>query len=640
MTDLLNVDGSLQQARQMFFQHGLDPAPHVAPHISRSWQRSHSSEISPAEPISSVQLGERREQALRLLDCAQSELDGLTEQAADQGCVVILSDADGLILQEMGGLDFLSRAAQFALKPGVAWSEHCVGTNAIGTALIERDALMVLGAEHYLAGNAPLGCAAAPIFDGRGGVAGVVDISGEAGRITWDTLGLVRMAAWQIEHRMVLAGAQGHLLRFHAKPSLIGTPREGLVVIADGRIVAANRFALGMFGTDWSAVLHGSAERLLGCRWARIECQHGLLSLPGGRRVPAKLERIANPPLIAPQGAAAATTPKPPAPPVDDVQPLLDRALRVIEAGVSVLIRGETGTGKDVFARRLHAAGKRRSGPFVALDCASLPEPLIESELFGYEDGAFTGARRRGMPGRIREANGGTLFLDEVAEMPIGLQSRLLRVLEDRVVVPLGGGRGVSVDFDLICATHQNLATLTQTGRFRVDLMYRVAGFSVALPALRERADRHSLILQIFAEQGGRAKSLRFDDDVLDRLMTYPWPGNLRELRSVLKSTIALAEPGAVIRLCDVSGALLSASAASPTSRPDVPTPATLVGLSLKDAKRYAIDEALAACGYSVADAAGRLGVHRSTVYRELRRLRGKSSGSGSLASVHSGGVS
>lgn len=645
MTDVLNAGGSLQQAREMFFQQGLNPAAHVAPHVCRSWQRSQSLPLAPVEPISSARLDERQEQARRLISCAQPELDSLGEHAIGRGCVVILSDADGVILQELGDPDFLPRAEQFALKPGVDWSEHCSGTNAIGTALVEREALTVLGEEHYLACNAALGCAAAPILDGRGEVAGVLDISGEAPRITRDTLGLVRMAAWQIEHRMLLEGARGHLLRFHAKPALIGTPREGLVVVADGRIVAANRFALGMFGADWCSVLHSSAERLLGRRWGRVEGQRGLLALPGGRQVPAVLERIGAAPHVRPRDAASVTTSTlTPAASGDDVQPLLDRALRVIDAGVAVLIRGETGTGKDVFARRLHGASRRREGPFVALDCASLPESLIEAELFGYEDGAFTGARRRGMPGRIRQAHGGMLFLDEIAEMPIGLQSRLLRVLEDRVVVPLGGGRGVPVDFDLVCATHQDLAALAQTGRFRFDLMYRVAGFSVVLPALRERSDRRGLILRLFEELGGGAKSLQLEDDVLDRFMTYSWPGNVRELRSALKSLIALAKPGESIGLPDLAGALSSESTVSGASSPDVPTPMPptsplSAGLSLKEARRRVIEEALVACGYAVADVADRLGIHRSTVYRELQRLRRETGRAGSLPSHHFGGI-
>jgi transcriptional regulator of acetoin/glycerol metabolism len=224
----------VEQARELFFGQGRDPAPWIAPHISRSWQRSRPVDpqyIDP-EPMAMALLSERREQAMRLLNCAQPELDGLAEHAVGNGCVVVLSDASGLILEEIGSPDFLPKAQRVALQPGVAWSESHRGTNAIGTALVEREALMVLGGEHYLAQNGALGCAAAPIFTGRGELAGALDISGETARVNHHALGLVRMAAQQVEHRMMLAEAGGHVLRFHARPALIGTAREGLMVIA------------------------------------------------------------------------------------------------------------------------------------------------------------------------------------------------------------------------------------------------------------------------------------------------------------------------------------------------------------------------------------------------------------------------
>jgi len=621
MADAFDTAQTVKHARELFFRQGLDPAPAVAQQIARSWQRCRHLpwQDSTLEPITPGELDDRREQSMRLLACAQPELDGLAEHATGQGCVVILTDATGLILHEIGSADFLPKAEQVALSPGVDWSEGVRGTNAIGTALVERDAVMVLGGEHYLVRNASLGCAAAPILDGRGTVAGILDISGEAAHVNLHALGLVRMAAQQVEHRMLLAGAQGHVLRFHARPSLIGTPREGLMVITGGRIVAANRLALDLFGTRWVDLLDRSVLSLLGRHWGRLEHQRGLLTLPDGRQIAAVMERLTAAPGAVRAGSAVVVQDSADSP--DVIAPLLAKAQRVLDRGVPVLVTGETGSGKDVFARRLHAASRRRAGPFVALDCASLPEALIEAELFGYEDGAFTGASKRGRPGRIREADGGILFLDEIGEMPIGLQSRLLRVLEERVVVPLGGGRGVPVDFDLICATHQNLEAMARTARFRADLMFRLAGFTVNLPALRERADRRELIARLFDELGGAQGQVRLQGDALDRLAAHGWPGNVRELRSVLKSLIALAEPGD-----DVGVADLPASVAAGTPMP-TPTPATAVGdvataapKSLHDTTQHAIMQALASCGNDVARAAKMLRIHRSTVYRYLAR--------------------
>ncbi len=284
----------VDQARELFFAQGRDPAPWIAPHISRSWQRSRPVDhhVIDPEPMALALLSERREQAMRLLNCAQPELDGLAEHAVGNGCVVILSDASGLILEEVGSADFLPKAERIALQPGVEWSEHNRGTNAIGTALAEREALMVLGGEHYLAQNGALGCAAAPIFTGRGELAGALDISGETVRVNTHALGLVRMAAQQVEHRMMLAEAGGHVLRFHARPALIGTAREGLMVIEGGRIVAANRVALELFSRSWDGLLDLDAEAFLGANWPRMEHRRNLLTLPGGRQIAMVMERL------------------------------------------------------------------------------------------------------------------------------------------------------------------------------------------------------------------------------------------------------------------------------------------------------------------------------------------------------------
>lgn len=618
----------VEQARELFFGQGRDPAPWIAPHISRSWQRSRPVDpqyIDP-EPMGMALLSERREQAMRLLNCAQPELDGLAEHAVGNGCVVVLSDAGGLILEEIGSPDFLPKAQRVALQPGVAWSESHRGTNAIGTALVEREALMVLGGEHYLAQNGALGCAAAPIFTGRGELAGALDISGETARVNHHALGLVRMAAQQVEHRMMLAEAGGHVLRFHARPALIGTAREGLMVIEGGRIVAANRVALELFDRSWESLLDLDAQVFLGTNWPRMEHRRSLLTLPGGRQIATVMERTtapgsarsANRRARVSEGEGASATE------ADDVLPLLAQAVRVLNEGVSVLVNGETGSGKEVFSRRLHAASRRGAGPFVALDCASLPETLIESELFGYDEGAFTGARRKGMVGRIREAHGGVLFLDEIAEIPLALQTRLLRVLEERVVTPLGGGQGVAVDFDLVCATHGNLPALVEAGRFRADLMYRVAGFSVGLPSLHRRQDRHALIARLFLESGGAIKHLRLEDDALEALASYRWPGNVRELRSTLRAVVALADTGDSVTASMLPAHLRGAPALPSHADADVDVrTAPHAAGPLVAITRHAIDGALKACDHDVARAARQLGVHRSTVYRHLARQRG-----------------
>ncbi|WP_213959107.1 sigma-54-dependent Fis family transcriptional regulator [Variovorax sp. dw_954] len=617
-----------QHARELFFNQGLAPTDWVAPHISRSWARSRGAGVwnaGPA-PMSSAQLREHRESSRLLIESAQPELDALAEHAIGQGCVVIVTDASGVILDEIGSPEFLPKAQRVALLPGVEWSERQCGTNAIGTVLVERHPLAVLGGEHFLAGNGGLGCAAAPIFNGRGEIAGVLDISGDAVRIDGHTLGLVRMASQQIEHRMMLSRSRGDIIRLHANGALIGSAREGLLYVVDGQVVAANRVALALLGHEWKSVLDQPVERLLGSAWPAAGGHAESVNLPGGARIVMSRQHALARRSVALAGAgSAAHGPHEPArrdiADDDAVSTALRAAVKVLDAGVPVLVTGETGVGKEVFARRLHSASRRRGGPMVVVNCAALPETLIEAELFGYEEGAFTGARRQGAAGRIREAHGGTLMLDEIGDMPLMLQTRLLRVLEDRVVTPLGAGRPVQVEFQLVCATHCDLPALSATGAFRADLMYRINGYALRLPSLRERTDKSLLIRRLFDELGGKAAKLRLQDDAADALARQPWPGNIRELVSVLRIMIALAEPGSVLGVGSVpSNREAGLSTGAAPFEPAVADPVRQV-LQLSDVEARAIHAALEAAGGNVARAASSLGLHRSTLYRHLRRF-------------------
>lgn len=624
MSDTALSVAQVQQARDMFFVQGRAPEGVLPPHITRSWMRCQTAGPDPDlwVPMATTVVRERRDGARTLLACAQPELDGLAEHLSETGCVAVICDAQGVILDEVGSTDFVPKAERLALRPGADWSEESRGTNAIGTALVERAALAVRGGEHYLDGNAILACAAAPIFDGRGAVAGVLDMSGEPARLDVHALGLVRMAARQIEHRLLVGSAPGQLLRFHVKPGLLGTPREGLLAVVEGRVVAANGVGLALLGETWGSLLDRPVDEVLGRPWSRLDPRGALITLPGGRSMVATIDTGAAVRRPMRSTSAPAPTAAPAAAVADPLDTLLAPALRVLDAGVPVLVTGETGVGKEVFAQRLHQGGRRRNGPFVAVNCAALPESLIEAELFGYEDGAFTGARRRGAPGRIREAQGGVLFLDEIGDMPVAMQTRLLRVLETRSVTALGGGRAIAVDFDLVCATHCDLPAMAARGDFRNDLLYRIAGYGVALPALRDRPDRRAFIEQLFADAGGRARGLRLAPEALDLLDRQPWPGNVRELLNCLRTAAALAAPGSTVvdvTLFPVATLAAREGATAPALAEEADSSAPL---PLGDLTARAIARTLEACGGHVAETARQLGIHRSTVYRHLAQRR------------------
>ncbi len=600
--------GDASIARQLFFEQGQDPAGWVPEVIGRSWGRCagwlQPQEWVRPEPLDAIALRERREAQAQLRRLVEPEMDALAEMVSDTGSVVLLADAEGLILDAVGSPEFLRKAERVALQPGVVWSEPGRGTNAIGTALAERRAVSVRGREHYLSANGILSCAAAPIVSPRGELFGVLDVSGHARRLHQHALGMVRMAIQIIEHRLATDAKPGEsVLRFHTHPDLVGTHREAVLILDGERIVGANRAALQLLDVERETVLqrsvrewlelprlaHGGERALFRGRDGR--CLHGTLSGQGGVQVPV---------------SAGERRPWPGA----DVQvdPLLAQATKVLDAGIAVLISGETGVGKEVFARRVHAASRRHNGPFVAVDCAALPETLIESELFGYEGGAFTGARRSGMVGRVREAEGGVLFLDEIGDMPLPLQARLLRVLQEHQVNPLGGGRPVAVDFALICATHRVLADMVHAGNFRADLYYRIQDYTVHLPPLRERAEREALIRELLRAQAG---DLQLSADALETLAAYSWPGNLRQLVSVLRTLAALAPPASTIEREQLPAGIRSYAAAACADRP-------APGQDLRARTRRDIEQTLAECGGCVSEAARRLGIHRSTLYRRL----------------------
>jgi len=296
------------------------------------------------------------------------------------------------------------------------------------------------------------------------------------------------------------------------------------------------------------------------------------------------------------------------------VRRAIDRAHCVLNKPIPLLIQGESGVGKDMFAKAFHASSARSEGPFVALNCAAIPEHLIESELFGYEGGAFTGARREGAVGKFVQASGGTLFLDEIGDMPLSLQVRLLRVLQERVVLPLGGMQALPVDVSLICATHHQLQAAVAEGRFREDLYFRINGLTVTLPPLRERTDVIELADMMLAECAPR-RGLRLSQEVRALFLRHPWPGNLRQLHNVIRVAVALLDDDArTITLDHLSEEIVE------TAGDTVAGPRSLSaqGADLRAMTRSAIDQALESTGGNVSAAARLLGISRNTLYRRM----------------------
>jgi transcriptional regulator of acetoin/glycerol metabolism len=548
--------------------------------------------------------------------------------------MVILTDASGVILHTQGNPQFINKAQRVALRPGVSWSEESTGTNAIGTALVEQSPVMVMGAEHYFRQNAFLNCTATPILDPYGQTIGVLDISGDHRQPQEHTLALVQMSAQMIENRLFSAEFSRDItLHFHARAEFLGTLWEGIAVFSHaGRLLAVNKsgqLQLGLqnavVGTEFSALFDGSLESVLDL--ARYGANSAPLILRNGHRVFARIEpgRVA-------QSSPAVSVPAPQATvtagsgnfqqleALDTGDGQMHKAIcalkRVLGRDIPILIEGETGTGKELMAKAIHAASPRGKGPFVAINCASIPEGLIEAELFGYVDGAFTGARRSGVQGKILQANGGTLFLDEIGDMPHALQARLLRVLQERELVPLGSAKSVPVDIVVISATNRKLRLQVEQGRFRDDLYYRLNGLRIGLPPLRERQDLLALAERILREEA--ELPARLHAETVSIFLRHPWHGNVRQLRNVLRTALAFLDEGSLVFPRHLPEDFLEEyrRALSTEEKPAVAIPGNTASAEIVQ-----IRQALDTHTGNVANAAAHLGISRATLYRKMKRL-------------------
>ena len=613
-----------QQVLTVARGHSLPQGPASDPSIARSWLRClEDYHLDPAQTIAPTVLEhgrvlESRERLQQVLHIAGTEMNSLHQQLSGAGHAVLLTDARGVILNCVTAPSERRIFERAGLWLGADWSEACEGTNGIGTCLVERQSLTIHRDEHFRGRHTGLTCSASPVFDPHGDLLAVLDVSSAREAVSrqsqFHTMALVNLSAKMIESCYFLRHFEHHwLLRFHLQAESVGLFSEGLLAFdGEGRICAVNQSALnllgqvrdGLLGQPVDAFFDCSLDSLLGRASANATASWPLRTRDGRHLFAA----LRGQPRTVP--AAVVKAQPAPVPGICLGDPTLQsdfrKALRVFERDVPLLINGETGSGKEAFAKAVHHASQRAGNPFVALNCAAIPESLIESELFGYRGGSFTGARKEGMHGKLQQADGGTLFLDEIGDMPLALQTRLLRVLEDRKVVPLGGEPQV-VDVRIISATHRNLLARVRDGSFREDLYYRLNGLEIALPPLRERSDRSQVLDFLLAEEAG-AQSVQLDPDARQALLAFAWPGNLRQLRTVLRTLVALCDDGRV-GLADLP-ALLHPS----------PMPPPITEWPLEDAERQTLIAALERQHWHMTQTAEHLGVSRNTLYRKLRK--------------------
>lgn len=612
--------------------------------VAASWQRSKNHQITVdrarAPLVADAELFRYRSKHASLRHAARCALDSSRTFLSDANSIMILTDPTGLIIDTQGDDRVIDAGRTVHLEHGGRWSEADIGTNAIGAAIAESKPVQIRGAEHFCTEVQRWTCAAVPVHDPTDGeLLGVVDISGPASTFNPQSLALAVSVGHHVESVLAQSVRQDHeklLCHFLAKRSLWVT-EECIVLDRRGTILHATERALGAMRDNRRGIDNDAATRFLKAlpfeEWptklkellpnASFDLVNNgtsgigaIIVLHARRRLPADRDVQKLKPAFERREAASSSPPRKELTPrpqhlentIGDTtssfvarDPTVRAIVRQVETAAArkmpILIRGETGTGKEQLARHAHAASGRK-GAFVPVNCAALPESLIEAELFGYADGAFTGARRGGAIGLVKEADGGTLFLDEIGDMPVTLQAVLLRLLDDWTVRPIGGARA-KVDVFLISATNATLDKAIAERRFRSDLLYRLNTLEVTLPRLRDRTDFDAIVRHLL---GAIDPDCEITSATIAHLATRPWLGNIRELRNVLARFTLTAE--GFIDETRVETMIHQA-------------PLTTSG-SLQETQRSHILAVHAETVGNVSETARRLGVSRNTVYRAL----------------------
>jgi transcriptional regulator of acetoin/glycerol metabolism len=615
---LISSEERLGRARTVLERRLTIPVDLLSPEIAASWTRCLEHGLDPGHPpqinqIEDAELRRTRDAAGVLRPLVLAEMETLYDQISGSNFMIAFALTNGVILDTIADRTFNPMARTTNIQPGGLWSELGCGTNALGSAAATQRAITVHGGEHFFSRYGKLTCTAAPVFGPDGTVAGVLDASSDCSSRQQHTRALVSMAATQIENGLFREHHRGTILvAFHNRAEYLHTLSAGLMALdTEGKVLNMNQrarlFLQGLPtepGRRFRDIFRTSFGEFIdtGKRDQRVRLQDRV-----GSVFVASIETLqpltTAPPVDKP---AARTLSAKSSASFVALDPLVMKAMRDVEAAarrcLPILIRGETGTGKEQLARHAPASSGRR-GACVPVNCAALPESLIEAELFGHAEGAFTGARRGGAVGLVAQADRGTLFLDEIGDMPLPLQTVLLRLLDDWMVRPVGGGAPRAVDVLLIAATNVDLADHVAQGRFRADLYYRLDTIEAVLPPLRDRSDFPAIVTHLLQ---AISPEIEIEDAALSFLAGQAWPGNIRELRNLL-TRLTLTQEAGLLRLASIEACIGRAAPAA---------------ARLKDQTTEHIVTVHRDLGGNLSATARRLGVSRNTVYRALARQK------------------
>ncbi len=653
--EILRQKPNIYKAWKKFITLGKIDSKIIQPVIIESWKRCAKYGIDPFGKhntrLNERELNQKFERFHHLIKVARPFMQSLYKFVKDSGFIVRLSDNEGCILETLGDKSIVDSSKELNILPGDNCSEQIIGTNAIGTCLVTQKPLQVFAAEHYCKAYHYWTTSACPIKDTKGRIIGALGMTGSYEKVHPHTLGMIIAAVEAIENQLKLEESNRKLLmsnqHFYA---IMESISEGLISVDSScKITDINLEARKLFGIKEEDVLGKHIKKLFNSNYKKIQrvLNQGIgfaeeeIVLYTKRRGTVRFISTATPIKDEKNNTAGAVITFREIKTVHNLinkmigsearftfESILGKSKKLLEAikiaklaaenDTNVLLQGESGTGKEMFAQAIHNNSSRRDGPFIFINCGAIPRELVATELFGYVEGAFTGARKGGHPGKFELADGGTIFLDEIGDMPLDTQANLLRVLETKEIRRIGGKKVIPINVRVIAATHKNLEKEVEQGNFRQDLFFRLNVTPIKIPPLRERKEDIPLLVKHFTKKISRQMNKHIEDihpEVIDIMCRHNWPGNVRELQNVLQQAINLCN-SRVLTLKHLPDSIKN----SPSNNSSTISAKTLK--TLEEIEAEAINKTLNLLKGNVAKTARILGIGRNTLYRKMKKYK------------------
>lgn len=581
-----------------------------------------------------------------LIEISKPYIDMVAESVDDKDFIIILTDKNGCILYIRGASEIRDELEKLNLKVGAYMDERNIGTNAMSMAISEDRCIQITAKEHYISIFQSLTCSAAPIHNSKGEIIGTLNLTGKSNMKHPHTLGLVIFGVKAIENEILRINTKDILNQtYNYMKTVIENVDKGIIIIdIYGKIININELGLKILDKRNHNLINEDINYIVPSFKNIIERisknneslrREIKLSHDSKYKTEVILKRIKHGDkvigVVATLGkikekdfensfTGAFFTFSDIIGKSDAIKNVITNCKIIANSPSTVLIQGESGTGKEVLAQAIHNYSIRKNNKFIAINCGAIPSNIIESELFGYEDGTFTGGKKGGKIGKIELANGGTLFLDEIGEMPLDMQVKLLRVLQEGRVTRLGGSKEITIDMRVIAATNKDLKREVREGRFREDLFYRLCVIPIKLPPLRERSGDINLLIEYFLG----VKSLKLEKDIpklsdklLERLLSYEWKGNIRQLENCIENIVNLngeLSPDFLDEFEEINKEVVNKN--SIIDSRDVENK----NLNLDFIEKEAIINAIKYNEYNITRTAKALGVSRNTLYLKIKK--------------------